>query len=69
MKAANQNPPRSQSEIPTRAKAQSHVMAKGREGLASEIKRGRRKLGTLEGTAGYFMSDDFQITTPEEFDA
>lgn len=29
---------------------------------------GRRKLGPYEGMPGYFMSDDFCITTKEEFD-
>lgn len=27
-----------------------------------------RKLGLLEGQNGYFMRDDFQITTEEEFE-
>jgi hypothetical protein len=29
---------------------------------------GRRKLGLYDGMPGYFMSDDFCITTKEEFD-
>jgi len=29
---------------------------------------GRRKLGPYEGMPGYYMSDDFCITTKEEFD-
>ena len=29
---------------------------------------GRRKLGLYDGMPGYYMSDDFCITTKEEFD-
>ena len=29
---------------------------------------GRRKLGPYEGMPGYYMSDDFCVTTKEEFD-
>ncbi|GGN05119.1 hypothetical protein GCM10010967_45300 [Dyadobacter beijingensis] len=32
------------------------------------IDAGRRKLGIFSGMPGYFMSDDFCITTKEEFD-
>ncbi|WP_342083847.1 hypothetical protein [Dyadobacter sp. OTU695] len=37
-----------------------------RPGITDEP--GRRKLGLYDGMPGYFMSDDFCITTKEEFD-
>lgn len=30
--------------------------------------KGRRKLGMFNGMPGYFMRDDFCVTTKEEFD-
>lgn len=35
--------------------------------VPSEAKK-PRKLGVLEGQHGYFMKDDFQITTDDEFE-
>lgn len=41
-------------------------LSQKRRGTAEEP--GRRKLGIYDGMPGYFMSDDFCITTKEEFD-
>jgi len=41
-------------------------LSQKRPGTAEEP--GRRKLGIYDGMPGYFMSDDFCITTKEEFD-